>query len=239
MASGLPPPPTRSDSGSFAWITWYNQLYTMLSTTGSVMWNLVNKAGSSIADLQNKNHNLLTAMQGGTTNEYYHVTAAQAATIAANDIKYGSFFSTVTQTAAAANTAYVLTCNNSGTLNGVSLVSGQQFKVVEAGTYNIAFSIQLTNTATTIEETNFWLRKNGTDVPTTNSMVSVHNSHGGSNGHAIAAWNFFVPLVANDYVELVWSTSNTTVSLEYSAAGISPTRPATPSVIVTIDRVHA
>ena len=77
MAGGLPPPPTRADSGDFIWTAWYNSLYTLLSTTGSVAWDLVNKAGSSIADLQNKNHNLLTSMQGGTTGEYYHLTATQ------------------------------------------------------------------------------------------------------------------------------------------------------------------
>ena len=81
MAGGLPPPPTRADNGDFAWTAWYNQLYTLLSTSGSVSWALVNKAGSSIADLANKAHNLLTGMQGGTTNEYYHLTAAQYASM--------------------------------------------------------------------------------------------------------------------------------------------------------------
>ena len=73
---GLPPPPTRAGAGDFAWTAWYNQLYVLLNTNGSVSWDLVNKAGSSIADLQNKNHNLLTSIQGGTTNEYYHLTSA-------------------------------------------------------------------------------------------------------------------------------------------------------------------
>jgi len=41
---GLPPPPTRADSGDFAWVAWYNQLYTLLSTTGAVTWSQVNKA---------------------------------------------------------------------------------------------------------------------------------------------------------------------------------------------------
>ena len=81
MASGLPPPPTRAANGDFAWTAWYNALYSLLSTSGSVAWGLVNKAGSSIADLQTKSHNLLTSMQGGTTNEYYHLTAAQYASL--------------------------------------------------------------------------------------------------------------------------------------------------------------
>lgn len=83
MAGGLPPPPTRSADGSFAWVAWYNQLYTMLSTSGSVSWSLVNKAGSSIADLVNRAHDLLTGLQGGTTGEHYHLTAAQNTNVVA------------------------------------------------------------------------------------------------------------------------------------------------------------
>jgi hypothetical protein len=77
MAGGLPPPPTRAANGDFAWTAWYNQLYTLLSTSGSVSWALVNKAGSSIADLASKAHDLLTGLQGGTTGEHYHLTAAE------------------------------------------------------------------------------------------------------------------------------------------------------------------
>ena len=77
MASGLPPPPTKAADGSFAWVSWYNALYKMLSTTGSVAWALVNKAGSSIADLQVKGHDLLTGLQGGTLGEHYHLTAIE------------------------------------------------------------------------------------------------------------------------------------------------------------------
>ena len=83
MAGGLPPPPTRAANGDFAWTAWYNQLYTLLSTSGSVSWALINKAGSSIADLANKAHDLLTGLQGGTTGEHYHLTAAQNTNVAA------------------------------------------------------------------------------------------------------------------------------------------------------------
>jgi hypothetical protein len=75
---GLPPPPTRADTGDFAWVAWYNQLYSLLSTTGAVSWDQINKAGSSIADLQNHNHGLLAGLLG--TGEY-HVTSTQAANL--------------------------------------------------------------------------------------------------------------------------------------------------------------
>lgn len=80
MALGIPPPPTRAESGDFAWVAWYNQLYTLLSTTGAVNWSQVNKAGSSIADLQNHNHDLLTSIAGNGTS---HVSVAQASALAA------------------------------------------------------------------------------------------------------------------------------------------------------------
>lgn len=82
MSDGLPPPPQRADSGDFAWVAWYNQLYALLSSTGSLAWSLVNKAGSSIADLANHSHNILSGIQGGVANEYYHLTATEYTNLA-------------------------------------------------------------------------------------------------------------------------------------------------------------
>lgn len=80
MSVGLPPPPQRADSGDFAWVAWYNQLYQLLNTTGSVQWSLINKAGSSITDLQNHEHDLLTGIDGTGT---YHVSASEATKLTA------------------------------------------------------------------------------------------------------------------------------------------------------------
>jgi len=239
MAIGLPPPPTRADNGDFAWVSWYNQLYTLLSTTGAVAWSQVDKAGSSIADLQNKNHSLLTGLQGGTSGQYYHLTAAEYATLVANDIKYGAWHNNTTQTAAAANTAYAMTVDTTDYTNGCSVVSNSRFTAASAGLYNVQFSAQLSSSDASIHDVSIWLRKNGTDVAATNSMVSVPNKHGAVNGQTLPAWNFFIQLSASDYVELMWSTTTTNISIEATGTQTSPTRPSTPSLIVTMDRVHA
>lgn len=239
MAVGLPPPPTRADNGDFAWVSWYNQLYTLLSTTGAVSWSQVNKAGSSIADLQNKNHSLLTGLQGGTSGQYYHLTAAEYATLVANDIKYGAWHSTATQTAAAANTAYAMTVDTTDYSNGCSVASSSRFTAASAGLYNIQFSAQFVSTDSSIHDISIWLRKNGTDVASTNSMLCVPSKHGSENGQTLPAWNFFIQLSASDYVELMWSTTTTNISIQATGTQTSPTRPATPSLIVTMDRVHA
>jgi hypothetical protein len=50
----------------------------------------------------------------------------------------------------------------------------------------------------------------------------------------IAGLNFFVEMVAGDYIEVVGCVTSTDVSLEAFPAGTSPTRPATPSAIATM-----
>lgn len=83
MANALPPPPTKAPDGSFAWVDWYNKLQQFVSQGGVVPWANIDFAGSSIDDIQVRDHNLLTSIQGGTTGERYHLTAAQWAALTA------------------------------------------------------------------------------------------------------------------------------------------------------------
>jgi hypothetical protein len=50
----------------------------------------------------------------------------------------------------------------------------------------------------------------------------------------IGALNFFIALQKDDYVQLAWRPSEIDVSIEHFAAGTSPTRPVTPSIIATL-----
>jgi hypothetical protein len=110
-----------------------------------------------------------------------------------------------------------------------------------SGVYSLTFSIQFTNSDTQIHDANVWLRKNNAgssgDIPDTDSKFSVINSHGGVHGNVIGTVNFVIPFVAGDYVELIWATSSTQVSLESIAAGTSPVSPRIPSVVFTATQV--
>jgi len=151
---------------------------------------------------------------------------------------YGAFQSGVDQTATV-NTATAMTFNVTDYSNDVSVVSNSRITVVNSGVYNLQWSGQFENTDTQLHDASVWIRVNGTDVVGSGSLISVPNKHGGVNGHTIAAWNYFVQLNAGDYVELWWSTDDTQVSLQYYAAGTSPTRPTTASVIATLSFVSA
>ena len=155
----------------------------------------------------------------------------------ADAVPYGAFQDSTDQTAASTTAAYAITLNTTDYAVGVSIVSSSQITVRSAGVYNIQFSIQLANTNTQIHDVDIWFRKNGTDVAGSNSKFSVPNSHGGTNGHLIAALNFYIQLAAGDYVQLMWATNSTNVTIEHLPAQTSPTRPTTPSVIVTINKV--
>jgi hypothetical protein len=108
-----------------------------------------------------------------------------------------------------------------------------------AGLYNLQFSFQFVNTDTQIHDTDVWFRKNGTDIASSNSRFSIPNSHGGVDGHLIAALNFFLDMDPGDFVEIMWHTDDVQVLIEQLPTAASPTRPATPSAIVTMSYVSS
>jgi len=150
---------------------------------------------------------------------------------------YGAFQDSTDQVAANTTTAYPMTFNSTDYSNGVSVVSNSRLTVKSYGIYNIQFSVQLVNTDSSIHDMDIWFRKNGTNVPASNSRYSVPNSHGGVDGHTIAALNYYIELNANDYVEIMWATDNTAVSIQQLPTRTSPDTPSTPSVIATMQYV--
>jgi len=150
---------------------------------------------------------------------------------------YGAFEDTTDQTATA-NTATVMTFNTTDFSNGVTMVSGSKMTVAQAGIYNLQFSVQFENTDVFEHDVTIWLRKDaasvGIDIPGSAGLVGVPSSHGGLNGHAIVGWNYLITLNANDFVQIWWSTPSTNVSIQAYAAGTSPTRPSTASVVATM-----
>lgn len=149
--------------------------------------------------------------------------------------QFGAWQDTTNQTAAAINTGYAITFNTADVTDGITLVSNSRITVPSTGIYNLQFSAQFVNTDSAIQDIDIWLKKNGSNIAGTNGRVSVPNRHGSVDGHILPAWNYFLSLAANDYVELFWATTSTAVSLQYLAA--SSPHPAAASAIVTIHRV--
>lgn len=139
-----------------------------------------------------------------------------------------------------ANTATLITFDQNDYLSNCTNDGTDGIVVLQSGIYNYQFSVQWKNTDSQFHTAWIWLRKNTTDVPGTGSQFSVPSKHGSTDGHLIAAANFYVDLVADDYVSLYAAVDNVAVSMEAYAAITSPfAMPAIPSVVATLTFVSA
>jgi hypothetical protein len=160
-----------------------------------------------------------------------------------NQLLWGSFYDTTQQIAAAANTAYSVAIGSTDPgSQGISIANGSRVTFSRSGVYSIIYSVQFVNTSTSIHDINIWLRKNdsGTsgDVPASDSKFSIISSHGGVDGHVIGCVNYVLKLAANDYLELIWSTTNVAVSIQSLPSSPSgPAHPSIPGIILTAAQV--
>jgi hypothetical protein len=146
----------------------------------------------------------------------------------------GQFESHVDQTATSANVAYVVQMNNAAAFNsGITIASSTNVTTAAAGIYSINASIQFANADSTNHTSTFWFRKDGTNISNSASVISVPKVADG--GKTLAQVTIFESMSISSYVQLVWSVSNTNVTLDYSSA--SGSIPEIPSVIFNMQRI--
>lgn len=151
-------------------------------------------------------------------------------------LKYGSFTSIITQTGTG-NSIQPVYCevtefNKDITMENSSggSTNASRIKIGTTGRYNIQFSLQM-HQGNGQAVVNLWLRKNGQDVPNSNTKFDIT----ANNPYYVAAWNFFVEASSGDYYELIWSSTSATTQVEYvDPAGAHP---AVPSVILTVQQI--
>ena len=187
-------------------------------------------------DLQNQNNNLLRLFFTKLVNSLQSITGPRGGKYLNNP--YGAFQDSTDQVAASTTVAYPVTFNTTDFSNGVTIASNSRITVADAGIWNLQFSLQFTNTTNASQDVDVWFRVNGTNITASNSRYGLAPRKGaGDPFHIVMALNYFVSLNATDYIEIMWRTTDTGVSIEQYAAGTSPTRPAIPSAIATMSFV--
>jgi len=151
---------------------------------------------------------------------------------------YGAWQDNVTQTAAVNNTAYAMIYRTVDLSNGVTVVTDgtnlTRITFANTGIYNIQFSAQLQNLSTATEDVTIWLRKNEVDLPATGTIVGLAQRKGPADPyHIVASWNFVLSVVAGEYYQLMWSTTNHTDVTIPAYSAVSPA-PSVPSIILTV-----
>lgn len=143
--------------------------------------------------------------------------------------RYGSFYDTTIQTAAAINTAYAMTFNTTDLSQGVYRgTPTSRIYVDRQNVYNVQFSAQVDKTSGGVALVWIWLRKNGVNVPDSAGQIRIQ----GNDAEILAAWNYIIQLNAGDYIELMWEVDDTSVILLAEVA--SAIHPSIPSVILTV-----
>lgn len=144
--------------------------------------------------------------------------------------RYGSFYDTTTQTATVINTAKAVTFNTTDLSQGVFIGSPTSRIVVDSeGLYNFALSFQIDKTSGGTAEFYIWFRLNGVNIDDSAGLIRIQ----GNDAEIFSAYNLFLDLKANDYVEIMFSVSDLDVELHAVAA--SAPVPAIPSIILTVN----
>jgi hypothetical protein len=126
--------------------------------------------------------------------------------------------------------------------NGIIVESGSRIRVPCAGQYLVTFTLQVTNRSNTAAEFEVWAKDTGVNYPLSNTRFDVPARK------TSTVWAHVVPAITgiftvkdptSDYLQIAWWSDNLNVFIQNYAAGTSPTRPAIPSVILTINLVSA
>jgi trimeric autotransporter adhesin len=140
---------------------------------------------------------------------------------------------------ATANTATLLQLNTQDLSNGVTLnTTTSEITVAIAGKYNFAFSGQLNNSTTSQSLLAIWFVLNGNNIANTTSWVTIASRENSTTpASALMAANVFLNLNAGDKVTLKWLSVDGHGSIVTYPASASPSYPAAPAFILTVNQV--
>lgn len=145
---------------------------------------------------------------------------------------YGVFSSLVTQTPAAANTPYAVTFETTEIASGVRVVDNRKITTDNAGLYSFDFRLQLTSSNSSQKSVYIWARKNGVNIPNSNSKITIS----GNGVELVPSWSFTVSTQVGDYFELMYAVSDTAVSIDAPAA--TSFAPSTPAATLRVSQIN-
>jgi len=189
-----------------------------LQTQTAVFTGTINNGGAGAGTILN-----VTSVTSGTLKVGMVLTGGS--------ITAGTFISAFTSGTGGIGT-YVVSVSQLRTSATYTGTMTSQIVVANTGIYNLQFSSQLDKSDSGVDIANFWLRRNGTDIPSSAGNLSLQ---GNSPAYMMAAWNYVIQLVAGDIIELYWASADANMSIYSESIQTSPyPHPAIQSTILTI-----
>lgn len=108
-----------------------------------------------------------------------------------------------------------------------------RFYASESGDYLINISCIVDTTSNTAATMDIWFDINGTNVPKTNTVVAINSS----NMTQVVAVPMILDLDNGDYVRLFYCASSTNFRMLATGTQTNPTRPACPSIIMSVQKI--
>jgi hypothetical protein len=153
-------------------------------------------------------------------------------------LPHGTFYSLATQSIASTTDFQVVAFeyeDNKELLVHSTTVNNSRIYVPTGGSYELVFSGICDTTTGTNKYIEIWPAIDGSDIPDSNTRVCINTS----SVEMTVAVSYIFDMNANSYVELRTLADTTAARWKYTAAGTNPTRPATPSVIVTFKKISS
>jgi hypothetical protein len=151
-------------------------------------------------------------------------------------LPYGMFSDSTSQLIASTTTAQVVTFNTDEhkyLITHSTSTNPSRIIIDIAGTYLITVSGIIHETTSDKTFYELWLAVDGTNVARSNTRVECATKE----EEMTLGVSFIYTFTAGQYFELKAVGSSTTIGLQATGVGSTPTRPASPSIILTVNRV--
>jgi hypothetical protein len=147
---------------------------------------------------------------------------------------YAIFSQDVDITAAAADTAYKVALDNIAS-QGITLTGSPLTEItfVEGGLYELAFAAQVSSTSSSTTTFRFWPRINGSDVPGSTIVSSLHNN----DATTVVSRTSIFTVTAGTVLNVMWAVNRVQGYLHATPA--TAYAPVAPSITLNITRVQA
>jgi hypothetical protein len=151
-------------------------------------------------------------------------------------VPVGTFVTTANQTVASTTTAYAVAFAAELDKHGLThdnATNNSRIYIEQTGEYSILASAIAHDTTADKTHMDCWLAIDGTAVASSNTRVEIATKE----TEVIIAVQFNIDLTAGQYIELMYHGDATTLRFQETAAASTPTRPASPAVILTVDMI--
>ena len=146
---------------------------------------------------------------------------------------YGLFISTQSQPNTVGNTANLISLDTTVRSSGLTNNNGV-ITFANPGIYQVLVEFAWKDATGANPVVSSWMYQNGANLANTAQDFQLL---GGANNIALSTCVWIINAAVNDTFSVYWSSSNTNVSLAYQGTLTTPTRPASPSVILAITQV--